>query len=280
MYIHFVGGLAGHKGRNLLPKELIAIKLAKHHYPFARIKIWTDKASWHNAPNWCERHEVAESWYSAWSNFALKAGQHMSDKVRLFALKQFGGLYLDTDVLCLRPINLFGRQKVLMAREGNRSSKKLNNGIIYVPRPNHPFIDIWIQQYTEAKRLGYWEYLSVRKPFELAQQYPELIEFEQYSYKQFHGVGWKGKTYYDENVSLPSYADKAYFWHCLDSSQIEITDINLLGKIFKYAMRCVSSAYFLLGFIFVSFVCTMSEKLNEIKFVLLCRLRCKMVMII
>ena len=250
MYIHFVGGFPKTstysigQGFELKSRELIAIEAARSCYPWARIVLWTDSNSWHNAPTYCERREVPRSSYSKWPNYELEAGHHMSDKVRLYALRQYGGLYIDSDVHCLRPLNLLGRTKVLMANQHNaKTSNKLNNGIIFVPKPNNLFINKWIEHYKESTKIGYWDERSVAFPYKLAQQHPELIDHETYTYKQFHGTGWRGHDYYGESGKLPSWfndnAKNAYFWHCIDSSHITPND-NRLGEVLALSIRLIA----------------------------------------
>lgn len=247
MYIHFVGGFPpANSNRNfkLAPKELVAIESARNCYPWAKIILWTDSNSWHNAPSYCKRFEVPRAFYAKWPNYELQAGHHMSDKVRLYALQQYGGLYLDTDVYCLRPLNLIGKTKVIMANQHNsKTSKKLNNGIIFVPSPHHPFIKCWIEHYKQATEIGFWDQRSVSFPYQLAKEMPESIDYETYSYKQFHGAGWRGNDYHAEDDKMPSWfnenAKSAYFWHCIGSGPIQPID-NRLAKILQLAIKLIA----------------------------------------
>ena len=73
-----------------------------------------------------------EKEYDIDKNYARK-----SDLVRLMALYQYGGVYLDTDVECIKPIdNLIDKYKFVVATEAgtpgkfNPSKEHINNAVI------------------------------------------------------------------------------------------------------------------------------------------------------
>ncbi len=90
-------------GSSLPPKADAAIASWKEHHPGWEIKIWTDEEV--RDFSWTNNHskivfEQAESW-------AEKA-----DVLRLDILYQFGGVYSDIDVLCLRSFHDLIVQKI------------------------------------------------------------------------------------------------------------------------------------------------------------------------
>lgn len=70
----------------------------------------------------------------------------VSDYVRLIALKQFGGIYLDTDVEVLKPLDSLLCNQVFL---GYEESGGVNPGLIMGSAPQHPFLDELIQYYEK-----------------------------------------------------------------------------------------------------------------------------------
>jgi hypothetical protein len=145
MLLHFVGGFSKSQGMELNELELLAIARAKLIYPQALIKAHTQIGSWLNLPDYCERVEVNQAW--SWPNYEIKLGEHLADKIRILVLIQEGGLYIDTDVLCINALP-FG-DKLIVSKERDRG-QKINSGIIYSPKPNNPFLLAWLAEYLTS----------------------------------------------------------------------------------------------------------------------------------
>lgn len=99
---------------------------------------------------------------------------HQADILRLAILQEEGGIYLDTDVIPLKPFTdlLYSPRDVVMGHEGgNRYG--LCNAII-LARPNSEFLQRWIASYATFQP-SVWNYHSVRMPKLLQVQFPELI---------------------------------------------------------------------------------------------------------
>jgi hypothetical protein len=95
---------------------------------------------------------------------------HMADVIRLAMLKQYGGIYLDLDVISLRPFTSLRQHDFVM---GIESGTGLCNAVI-LAKANSAFLHEWQQQYRsfDATR---WNYHSVLLPWVLAQKQPSLI---------------------------------------------------------------------------------------------------------
>jgi len=207
-YIHFVGGFAKHKGKDLSLLDLTAISFARQVYPEATILAWTLNSSWPNLPAYCNKQLVPEQVCSNWPNFKISHGEHMSDKVRLYALLLYGGLYIDTDVLCLRPLPV--QEKLIVAKQSrNSKSQLINNGIIYAPEPYNKALMCYLAKYLKAKTMGAWDLLSCRNLYSACMEFEHICDIRRY--KQFHGTGWPVK----QLETLPSHIDSAYFWHLI-----------------------------------------------------------------
>jgi hypothetical protein len=97
----------------------------------------------------------------------LRHFAHQSDVFRLECLLRQGGIYLDVDVLCLRPFTgLLGRECVM----GRQLGLGLCNAVM-LAAPASRFLAAWHQQYRTFRSAGRdkrWDEHSVRLPRKLA----------------------------------------------------------------------------------------------------------------
>ena len=100
----------------------------------------------------------------------VKYPAHMADVIRLEMLQRHGGIYLDLDVVCLRPFDPLLQHDFVMGMEPGTG---LCNAVI-LSRPNAAFLAAWRQQYRsfDARR---WNHHSVILPWQMAQSMPEHI---------------------------------------------------------------------------------------------------------
>ncbi len=101
----------------------------------------------------------------------LKHFAHQSDVVRLKILNERGGIYLDLDTICLRPLKEFMKYDFVMAIQGDNYG--LCNAIM-MAKPNTEFGKQWFQAYQSFKR-SEWDHHSVILPLRLSKQYPITI---------------------------------------------------------------------------------------------------------
>ena len=97
---------------------------------------------------------------------------HQSDVVRLMILHEQGGIYLDIDTLCVRPLAELCEARCVM---GQQAGWGLCNAVI-LSQPNGAFIRSWIDCYRTFRSTGHdehWDEHSVRLPRRLAEE-PEL----------------------------------------------------------------------------------------------------------
>jgi hypothetical protein len=100
--------------------------------------------------------------------------EHRSDIVRMRALNKFGGIYLDFDVLVLKP---FDPLLVYPMTMGLESSDGLCNGIM-LSETKSAFLQAWYEEYKTYTHLK-WVDHSVKIPFLLARRYPWLVHVEE-----------------------------------------------------------------------------------------------------
>jgi hypothetical protein len=107
---------------------------------------------------------------------------HKSDFVRMKALAEYGGIYIDTDAYILQSLDslrLFPftlAMDNLVNKRASHLPKRLNNGVIFSEK-NSSFLNIWMKSYNNF-RVDSFDYDSSVIPFHLAVEHPDLIHIE------------------------------------------------------------------------------------------------------
>ncbi|PFH59924.1 hypothetical protein XA68_11693 [Ophiocordyceps unilateralis] len=99
---------------------------------------------------------------------------HKADILRLQILSDHGGIYLDADVILLRPLDtlLSGRRDVIMGYEGGHRQGMCN--AVILAKKGAPFLQRWYSLYDYFDP-SLWNYHSVMLPAKLAAAYPDDI---------------------------------------------------------------------------------------------------------
>ncbi|KAG1313755.1 hypothetical protein G6F64_002004 [Rhizopus arrhizus] len=98
---------------------------------------------------------------------------HRADVVRLQVLEEFGGIYLDLDLISLKPVDHLLNREFIMAQEGVDGSVGLCNAMI-MARPHSRFIQRWFATYATFDSAD-WNYHSVILPGKLAPFFPNEV---------------------------------------------------------------------------------------------------------
>jgi len=99
---------------------------------------------------------------------------HRADIVRLRMLRDYGGIYLDLDVLCINPFVPLLQDEFVMGIQQNAG---LCNAVILSKR-NAPFLSNWLESYRNFDGRIY-AYHSVELPYRLATENPALCRIVQ-----------------------------------------------------------------------------------------------------
>lgn len=102
---------------------------------------------------------------------------HRADVVRLQKLVEFGGIYLDADVLVQHSFDDLLNESAVLGREGIEDDTRMANAVI-LAEPNAPFLVRWLDHYRSFRSTGrdeYWNEHSVKLPAQLAQEFPSEI---------------------------------------------------------------------------------------------------------
>lgn len=106
---------------------------------------------------------------------------HRADVVRLRAVHEHGGVYIDSDVWCLRPFADLGAAGFWMGRQG--ANYGLCNATFGGPAGS-PFLARWLASYSTFRSRGrdqHWDEHSVRVPLRLAEEHPGEITIFPYT---------------------------------------------------------------------------------------------------
>jgi hypothetical protein len=103
----------------------------------------------------------------------VQVPEHRSDWIRLSVLLEYGGVYLDSDVLVLRSFDPLLKYGTTLGLEGNGS---LCNGVI-ISQPGALFLLIWREEYRTFDDRQWGDH-SVFLPYLLASRYPWLVHVE------------------------------------------------------------------------------------------------------
>ncbi|KAI8645528.1 hypothetical protein BD408DRAFT_411583 [Parasitella parasitica] len=91
---------------------------------------------------------------------------HRADVIRLQVLEEYGGIYLDLDLISVKPLDHLLDREFIMAQEGVDGSVGLCNAMI-MARPHSRFVQRWFATYALFDSAE-WNYHSVILPGKLA----------------------------------------------------------------------------------------------------------------
>ena len=118
----------------------------------------------------------------------LAAAAHRADVLRLQLLIEQGGIYLDLDVVVLRPLAplLRGGKAFVIGREGHSAHGGYHGlcNAVLLARPNASFARRWLEEYRDfgdPSRGDPWSEHSVQRPITLAAAHPDEVRVLPYT---------------------------------------------------------------------------------------------------
>jgi len=111
---------------------------------------------------------------------------HKADVVRLNALIEIGGIYLDLDTITKKSYTPLLNNKFVIGRQGRYRYMGLCNAVMLSEKKSE-FLITWLESYKTFRSKGkdkYWAEHSVKMPSLLAKKHPDLLHVE--SYDSFH----------------------------------------------------------------------------------------------
>lgn len=107
----------------------------------------------------------------------IKNHAHSADVLRLRVLQQHGGIYLDSDTICVQPFDPLLQHPFVMGVEKFKGQVNGLCNAVIMSEPGAPFLSHWFESYREFNPDG-WIEISVQKPMVLSQQFPALLHIE------------------------------------------------------------------------------------------------------
>lgn len=103
--------------------------------------------------------------------------QYQSDLKRLQVLKEEGGVYLDTDMLMIRPIDDLYKSKCMMGVQNTYPDGKVESlcAALIMAEPESDFINEWLKRFGDGLRTGIWSHHCVVVPAEIMHDHPDWI---------------------------------------------------------------------------------------------------------
>lgn len=138
----------------------LALKVHKNH------QIWI----WSNNPSQVPYFEGA---ITRFCDLPTQIGgkeivwpQYVSDVMRLQILLEHGGIYMDTDILSLKPLDEFMHHPLVLSWETSHY-ESISNALM-MAKPDNLFLQAWLDKMPEAMESRTWAYGGVVLPRKLA----------------------------------------------------------------------------------------------------------------
>lgn len=118
---------------------------------------------------------------------------HLSDILRIQVLQEYGGLYMDTDSIMLRPFSphMWNPSRGFSLGYQENRRRQIGCGVI-VARNSSEFLRLWLESYRTFDDTK-WDGHSVQMASKLAQDHPELITLYPESY--FYNPRWQAPEF-------------------------------------------------------------------------------------
>lgn len=240
--LHFVFGMAPDFGGK--PFSLVhylsvksAVELNKPQTAFFHYQFEPEGEWWQKAKQLLTLNKVTAP--ESFMGRPLFHVAHKADVVRLQALKETGGIYLDLDTISVKPLSdlllhsfVIGQElkpayvpknwrqsikyKLGWIKKSNEASTGLCNAVL-LSEKNSDFVNLWLNEYKSFRSEGrdkYWNEHSVLVPQGLAEKYPQhIIQLSPYAfhYPLYNETGLK--SMFEEVNEFP----EAYLHHLWES---------------------------------------------------------------
>lgn len=163
--IHFIW-LTGPKSREFSFINYLAVRAARDMHPDARILMHTNEApegsiNWERIKPYVEIVKVDPPLHH--NGYDLEYVQYQADVLRLKILYEQGGIYLDTDMLLLKPIDIAYEGDCVLSPDTLENPQSINAGFIAAVAYS-PFIRRWLKAFEVNDT---WAYGAVVLPWEL-----------------------------------------------------------------------------------------------------------------
>ena len=121
---------------------------------------------------------------------------HQTDIIRLEKLIERGGIYLDIDTICLKPMTDLLCNDLVMGKQINSDNTQIYGlcNAVLLSVPNSFFLKKWYNSYKNFRSKGrdeYWDEHSVKKPLELSMEFRndiKILEYNSFFYPLWYDI--------------------------------------------------------------------------------------------
>ena len=107
-----------------------------------------------------------------------------SNIARLQVVMEYGGVYLDTDVIVVNPVTGLRKYPCVLGLE---DKYKVCAGVV-IGMPNATFLYLWLNSYLDDNKVRVWAYNSGIVPSKLSKRYPQFVHIVP---DRMHIPSWK-----------------------------------------------------------------------------------------
>jgi len=220
------------QGRPFNIVNYIAIKTALKHCPSYKIYIHCDSPPEKNIYYDHLKDKIETNIIDVVSNLngnQVYYFQHKADVSRLRILKEMGGIYLDLDILLLKPLDQYLDKRFVIGYE-NAGNASQTNAVVMV-EPNNDMINEWIDIYNVSwgtispidgnPIIGDWMGHSVILPYQLSYKYGYMMSVQ--NNKAFYPFLWTDYSIFYDEDNNKNYEDST----CIHLWDTELYKTNL-----------------------------------------------------
>ena len=230
--VHFVW-FTGPQSRQFRYINFLAVKRAADVQQPNQIFMWCNEEPVDN-PHWEAIRKFATiSHVDVPDGFAgVKWGmypQYWSDLVRLIKLRDFGGIYLDTDAILLKPLTEFLDHDCVLAGGvppiGFRNQTSCVSAATIIARPHASFIEHWLEGFIASVGTLAWSGAVTDLPLELHDRYPgELTLIPLHKFLPFDWTNDSVLSYerHTEYLDLVKDSYVAHLWDTMWSDRMAL----------------------------------------------------------
>lgn len=157
----------------------------------------------------------------------LKYPHYQSDVVRLRTLYEYGGIYLDNDMVLTEPLTPLMGDKIVMGADKPGEVTSIANAVIICPK-NSTFVALWLHM-MEAEIGDKWAYHAVVLPAQIAKMYPDLIDVR--PHEAFIPCHWDDKYVFIEGAEVKKYTENygIHLWETFWQNELSQIDDHYLA---------------------------------------------------